>query len=176
MLVAMAGLPGVGKSTLARRLAAVLPRAVVLDKDPIRAALFPLPTLEYSTLQDDFVVDLMLQTAGYLLDKDPAWLVILDGRPFSRAYQVLRLAHFCEQKAVPLRVIHCTCPDEAARQRLELAARQNSHLAANRSYALYLQMKAAAEPVPVPCLEIDTTRPVQACLFQALDYLFPTQS
>lgn len=58
MIIAMAGLPGVGKSTLARALAARLD-AVVLDKDRIRASLFPPSHVDYSRDQDDFCIDVM---------------------------------------------------------------------------------------------------------------------
>jgi predicted kinase len=53
MLIAMAGLPGTGKSTLAHHLADAC-ASIVLDKDSIRAALFPIDQVEYSTRQDDF--------------------------------------------------------------------------------------------------------------------------
>jgi predicted kinase len=66
ILVVMMGLPGSGKSALARRIAPVLP-AVILDKDAVRAALFPPAEIEYSLQQDDFCVEIMLQTAAYLL-------------------------------------------------------------------------------------------------------------
>src|SRR5258708_1848329 len=66
MIVIMAGLPGTGKSTLARALSQCLP-AAVLDKDSIRASLFQPAYVEYSRLQDDFCQEIMLQTAGYLL-------------------------------------------------------------------------------------------------------------
>ena len=68
MIVIMAGLPGTGKSTLARALAQRLPGAV-LDKDAIRAALFQPAYVEYSPAQDDFCQEIMLQTAAYLLAK-----------------------------------------------------------------------------------------------------------
>ena len=65
MIVAMAGLPASGKSTVARLLATRLP-AVLLDKDAVRGALFPSAEIDYSTAQDDLCVDVMLQVAGHL--------------------------------------------------------------------------------------------------------------
>ncbi|MGH3919724.1 MAG: AAA family ATPase [Pseudonocardiaceae bacterium] len=50
MIVAMAGLPGVGTSTLAGALAPRL-HAVVLDKDRIRAGLFPPSYVDYTADQ-----------------------------------------------------------------------------------------------------------------------------
>ena len=79
MLVILAGLPGTGKSTLARALAGRIGGAV-LDKDIIRRALFAPEDIEYTAAQDDFVMDLMLQTARYLFEKNPARVVFLDGR------------------------------------------------------------------------------------------------
>lgn len=90
MLVLMAGLPGTGKTTLARRLAIRL-RATVLDKDCIRDVLFAARDVEYTTRQDDFVVEVMLQTASYLFAKDFNRIVLLDGRPFSNSSQIERV-------------------------------------------------------------------------------------
>jgi predicted kinase len=69
MIVIMAGLPGTGKSTVARSLAQRLP-AAVLDKDIIRAALFSAAHVEYSSEQDDFCQEIMVQTASYLLGEE----------------------------------------------------------------------------------------------------------
>lgn len=68
LIIVMAGLPGTGKSTLARLLSQRL-SAVVLDKDSVRAALFSSSDIEYSDAQDDFVVGVMLQVAEYHLKK-----------------------------------------------------------------------------------------------------------
>jgi predicted kinase len=57
MLVVMAGLPGTGKSRLATGLAQALP-GVILDKDRIRAALFPPEEIEYSLPQDNFCMQI----------------------------------------------------------------------------------------------------------------------
>jgi len=90
-LVIMAGLPGSGKSALARALAAEL-RGVVLDKDQIRAALFPPELIEYSQQQDDFCMELLLQTAGYIARNTAVPFVFVDGRPFVLREQIKETA------------------------------------------------------------------------------------
>jgi predicted kinase len=69
MIVMMAGLPGTGKSTLARELA-VRTSGRVLSKDEIRGAIFQPGEIEYSTRQDDYCFRIMVETAGYLLARD----------------------------------------------------------------------------------------------------------
>jgi predicted kinase len=180
VLIVMAGLPGTGKSTLAQALAQALP-GLVLNKDQARLALFPPEAIAYSAPQDDLVVHILLLLAAYYLDLDPQRRLILDGRPFTRQYQVQQVLGFARDKTgrlgfypgreIPLRFIECVCSEEVARQRLERAARRGAHPAANRDYALYRQMKASAEPIPLPHLVVDTAADLSVCLRQCLDYL-----
>src|SRR5437660_10233414 len=81
MIVLMAGLPGTGKSTLARALAGRT-SGRVLSKDEIRHAIFLPEEIEYSSRQDDYCLRLMLETAGYLLSQTPERLIFLDGVHF----------------------------------------------------------------------------------------------
>jgi len=170
MLIALAGLPGTGKSRLGRALAAELP-GIVLDKDLIRAALFSPGDIEYSTEQDDFCLAIMLQVAGYLLRKDPHKLIILDGRPFARRYQRAELVAFTDTHGGDLVIIECVCSDETARHRLERDAATTSHLASNRDYALYQTLKAHFEPIEESRLVVDTDQDLQICLALALTYV-----
>ena len=62
MLVAMAGLPSSGKSTLAACLEEEI-GAVVLGKDVVRAALFPPCVLDYSAVQDEVAMSAIYQAA-----------------------------------------------------------------------------------------------------------------
>ncbi len=170
MIIAMAGLPGTGKSAIASRLRTELP-AVVLDKDRIRAALFPPGHIEYSMEQDDFCMEIMLTTAAYLLGKDRGQHVILDGRTFSRQYQTVTLDMFAARHNVPLKIVECVCSDEVARQRLTQDVADGMHLAGNRDFSLYLAIKARYEPIREPKLVVNTENDLDACVAQSLGYL-----
>ena len=73
MIVLIAGLPGTGKTTLARELARQV-NGRVLSKDDFRHAIFLPEEIEYSSRQDDFCLQLMIEVSGYLLSRDPATL------------------------------------------------------------------------------------------------------
>jgi predicted kinase len=63
MLIAMAGLPATGKTTVATRLAQEL-CGVILSKDQVRAALFPLPVLDYSAAENNISMAAIFQAAA----------------------------------------------------------------------------------------------------------------
>ena len=168
MIVLMAGLPGTGKSTLARALAAQCP-SVVLDKDEIRAALFPPAYLEYSAVQDDFCQSLMFETAGYLLQRHPDLRIFIDGRTFSRAYQLQNAIAAANRLSTPCRILECVCDEETARLRLEQT--RASHPAQNRTYELYKRLQAEFDPIPSPKLVVDTGSRLEDCVFAASVYL-----
>ena len=164
MLVLMAGLPGTGKSTLSRALAAEL-GGMVLDKDVVRAALFPPADIEYSTEQDEFVVRVMLKVAGYILRKDPARYVFLDGRTFSRSYQLRRATGYAEAIGQSWRIIECVCSDETARQRLSA---DDGHPAKNRDFNLYMEVKARFEEITLLKTIVNTDKPLAECVKLAI--------
>ena len=172
MIVMLAGLPGTGKSSIARELARALP-AVIVDKDQIRAALFPAARITYTTEQDDFCLRVMLQTATYLLRQQPDEPVILDGRTFSRTYQVQLIEQYATELDVPLVIIECICSDETARQRLERDAAAGRHLAGNRDYALYLAIKARFEPIREPKLVVNTDHLLRDVVARCIAYIGP---
>jgi predicted kinase len=170
MIVMMAGLPGTGKSTLARVLAERLPGAV-LDKDTIRAALFQPADIEYSLAQDDFCQAIMLQTAAYLLNENPELHILLDGRTFSRRYQRERVMEFCAQVGTTWAMVECECTEQSALRRLAEAAARKSHVAANRTPELYHRIREAWEPSEEPKLVVNTDASLEVGLERALGYL-----
>ena len=150
----VAGLPGTGKSALARQLSAQLQGAVV-NKDQVRAALFEDRWIEYSVEQDDFVMGLMLDTAAWLVRKACPF-VFLDGRVFARAYQRDRVHAFAHSIGQSCRIIECVCEEEIALERLRRDLRTAMHPARNRDEALYFRTRDAFEPIPQPKLVVDT--------------------
>jgi len=168
LLIAMAGLPGSGKSTLARQLARQLP-AVVVDKDRLRAALFPPNEIDYTDSQDDLCFEAGLQATAYLLKKGRT--VILDGRTFSKTYQMDHLRQFAGTAHTRLEIIECCCTDEVAAARLTRSQAAHIHPAANRNFALYQKLQAQAEPIRLPHLVVDTSEGIEQCVARCLEYL-----
>jgi predicted kinase len=143
MIVIMAGLPGTGKTTLARELAARCGGRVV-GKDEIRHAIFAADEIEYSARQDDFCMQIMLEVAGYLLRHDPGRKIFLDGRPFSRRYQIESVVNAAAAMHQSWRILECVCGEEVVRRRL---GKQLGHPAGNRDFELYLEVKARFEAI-----------------------------
>lgn len=167
----MAGLPGTGKSALASRLARAL-NGVVLSKDTVRAALFPGAALDCSSAQDEIAMAAVYAAAEYLLVTNPARPVFIDGRTFSKPGQLDAPFALAAKLAAPLRVIECVCAPEVAEARIAAAHAAGTHEALNRTPELHAKARAAAVPLTVPRLTLDTGAvALSDCESRALAYL-----
>jgi predicted kinase len=152
--VLFAGLPGTGKSTLARAMAERL-AAAILDKDRVRSALFPGPLTDYSAEQDQLCLRAMLDAAAYLTERQRVEYIFFDGRTFSTQSQIEDVLLAAKQAGARWRILHVTCADAVAEQRL--ARSDPSHPAQNRDPALYRSIKQHFEPILQAKLQVDTT-------------------
>jgi predicted kinase len=166
--VLFAGLPGTGKSTLARVMAERL-GAAVFDKDRVRGALFPGELTDFSTEQDQLCLRAMVEAAVYLTERRRTKYIFFDGRPFSKQAQIEEVLRAAEGAGARWRILHLTCADAVAEGRL--AAHDPSHPAQNRDPALYRRIKQGFEPILQAKLEVDTTLGIDPQLEAVEGYL-----
>jgi predicted kinase len=166
--VLFAGLPGTGKSTLARAIAGRLD-AAVLDKDRVRGALFPGALTDYTAQQDELCMRAMLEAAAYLTERKPVEYIFFDGRTFSKQAQIEDVLQTAARAGARWRIVHVKCADAVAEERL--ARSDPSHPAQNRDPALYRRIKQQFEPIAQAKLEVDTTSGTRAVLTAVEEYL-----
>jgi predicted kinase len=163
----MAGLPGTGKSALAGELAKRTGGRVIA-KDEIRHALFSADEIEYSSSQDDYCLQIMVETASYLLERDRTKLILLDGRPFSRRYQIENVVNAASHLHQSWRILECICAEETVRRRLEEQALAAAHPAVNRNFQLYLDVRSRFESITLAKTVINTQNSLQTCVEQGI--------
>ncbi|MCY3004076.1 MAG: AAA family ATPase [Planctomycetota bacterium] len=152
-LVALAGLPGTGKSALAKELAAAL-GAPVFDKDVLRRELFGAQAA-YSPEQNDAAVRKCHEAARAAF-AGGASDVILDGRTYARREQVEALRSFAREVGAALVLVELRCEAEVAKRRIEVDRERGAHLAPDRSSELYERLARLAEPLEAE-LVLDST-------------------
>jgi hypothetical protein len=111
-------------------------------------------------------MELMLEAARFLLQTAPTRKIFLDGRTFSRRYQIDRVLNFAHELSQLWTILECVCSDESARRRLD-AEPDASHPARNRTFTLYLEVKARFDPIAYPKIIVDTDQSLDECLARA---------
>ena len=162
MLIIVCGLPGSGKTTLARALSRRL-KAVLLSSDAIRKGLFPKPS--YSDEEKRAVYDEMALRAGRELasGKD----VIADAT-FYKAWQREAFLSLAAEKGARSAMILCTLEEEHARVRL---GRRRPGGMSDADFGTYMKLKAEFEPIREGHLVIDTHTPLRERVEKTLSYL-----
>jgi predicted kinase len=151
LIVIICGLPGVGKSTLAKSLAPLI-KATILSSDKIRKELFLNPT--YSPFERKLVYDVMIILADYL--KKAECNCILDAT-FNREESRLEIIEKLQLDEGQFHIIECSCPEEVVISRLKSRKEDYS----DATIEVYQKMKKIYEPVQVDHINVDTTLPPQ---------------
>jgi predicted kinase len=157
VLIVFAGLPGVGKSTLARRVGAAMP-APVLPVDPIERIYGAAGPEAYGAvaalaeLQLDLGLSVVVDAVNPVAESRELWLDLAD------------------RAKVPLRVVEVWCADEDEHRR-RIEARQATDPAyAEIDWVRVLERRAEYQPYVGRRVVVDTTVPGDP-LNSVLDYL-----
>ncbi len=165
MLIVFRGLPGTGKSHLARALIARRPSLLVLSRDSLRISMIAHPTFEDD--EKALVDELILSMTGFLLARGRD--VVIDGMALSSADQVEQFASAAEGRGATVRIIECACSEETALARIQQDL--GTHPAGDRGAPLYFSVKSRFQPLSRPSLQVDTEKPVEDNLAEVLRYI-----
>jgi predicted kinase len=166
-VVVLVGLPGAGKSTLARALASRIPDARVIDKDQVRHALFA--PCDYSAAERDVTFSAMLDAARYHLGRGR--VVVFDGLTFSRRVEVEAVEQVAVDSGAFSSVIVCDVPIAVAVERVERDAGSGDHMAANRDGDLVRRVAAEMEEPPGDYLTVSMVGDLEPVVADVLAYV-----
>ena len=147
MIVIICGLPGTGKTTIAKKLAPIID-AVVLSTDKIRKELIPNPT--YQRKERELIFDVMVLLAKYLHSSHKSCILDATFNKESSRNQVKNDLKLSENQFF---VVECTCPEKIILFRLE--NRKDDY--SDADIFVYQQMKKIYDPVTSKHITIDTS-------------------
>ena len=148
MIIIICGLPGTGKTTLAKCLAPLI-HATILSTDKIRKELFSQPT--YSREERELIYNIMLLVAKYLHKAGKS--CILDAT-FNLEKSRIEVKEILSLDEKEFKIIECHCPEQIIISRLN--KRKNDFSDAGTS--IYFKMKKIYQPVQMPHIDIDTSK------------------
>jgi predicted kinase len=152
VLTVLMGLPGCGKTTVARRLHAIAPQLIILSRDLVRRELFAHP--DYSAGEKGDVFDELLSRAGRELSDGRD--VLIDGMTFSHGAERERAAASAHEAGATFLMVHCDCPLEVALARVRAQAiGARAHPAGDRDEALVREVAARFDPISSTVARLD---------------------
>lgn len=163
VVVALMGLPGAGKSTIARYLLSELPLHGV-DRDAIRAAMFP--RCDFTSEEKAAANAAVLAAVDANCRLGRASLV--DGMTFARANELEGLRSRVVSAGYRLLPLCIECPVTVAQTRIAAQARAERHLASDRTASLIAEIAARFDAPPPDAVRIRGDQPEEEMCRDAL--------
>lgn len=156
VLVVMSGLPGTGKSTVARALAARFP-LLHLETDALRGVLFPRPT--YAAAENARLFPAVHRLIGALLDQRLP--VLFDATNLGESSR-RRLYRVADEREAVLALLSVVAPEGVVRERLARRAGRgrDPEDRSEADWETYRKMRENVEPIRRAHLVIDTSHDV----------------
>ena len=148
LIIVFCGLPGVGKTTVAKKLAPLID-GIILSSDKIRKELIPQPT--YERYERELIYHVMMLLAKYLHKAGKNCILDATFNKEEFRNQVKKKTHCRNDQFF---IVECSCPKDMAISRIK--HRKGGYSDAN--VTTYLRMKKIYESVKAKHLRIDTSK------------------
>lgn len=146
-LILMSGLPGTGKSTVAKKIQKKLPKSVILQSDSLRKELFPEPT--YSAEESQMLFTTLQAVTRSLIKTEH--IVIFDATNLKPAFY--EWVHDVETAGFFVEIVEVVCPEKVALQRIK----QRKNSLSDATVEVYKMLRDSAEPITRPHTTVNTT-------------------
>ena len=166
VLIMISGLPGTGKSYLARKLAEKLP-FVVIETDFVRKTLFPKPT--YTAQESGLVHGTCHRLINKLLNKGVR--IIFDATNLIE-HQREMIYHLAEKAAAKLIIVRTAAPEEVVRERLRRRKEEPvPHDISDADWRVYKRMSRRQQRVGRTPLVVDTSGDIERAVNKILQIM-----
>lgn len=164
VLLLLSGLPGTGKSFLARRLAEALP-FVIIESDVVRKILFPQPL--YTAQESRWVHRTCHALMARLLKRGVR--VIYDATNLIEYHREL-VYRIAQKAGARLVVVKTVASEEVVRERLR-ARQEEARELSDADWRVYRRMASRQEQVSHPHLVIDTSEDLEEAVAKVLRFI-----
>lgn len=154
IVIAVMGLPGAGKSVVARAIEDQLGLRRVC-RDLIRAAMFPRCNYSFIEKRAAYRSLLLALEINCMLGVGS----VIDGMTFSRRSELDRVAELAAKHGIVTIPLLVECPPDVARERVARDLAANRHLALDRTPETVNEVLSRRDPPPEGTLTVDATLP-----------------
>jgi predicted kinase len=154
VVVALIGLPGAGKSVVARALTDQLGLRRVC-RDTIRHAMFPTCSYSFAEKRAAFRAAMLALEINCM----PGESSVIDGVTFSRRRDLERVDAVIRHYNFTAIPVFLDCPPHVAHGRIAAEIEHNRHVARDRTPELVYEVQARFDPPPPSALLVDATQP-----------------
>ncbi len=155
MVVALMGLPGSGKTSLAEALAPRIPARTV-SRDGVRAAMFR--PCDFTDREKAAAFRAVLEAVRANCELGQS--TIVDGMPFSREGELEAVRQAGREAGGWTLAVLCSVPVEEAQRRVRAQAEASKPVAEDRDADLVAEVAGRFRPLPEGTVELDATRHV----------------
>ena len=118
IIILMVGIPGSGKTFLAKSLSKKL-NCEFLNRDLIRTSIFPKKYIDHSKLQNNIAFEVLFKVLKQLISNNKPEYIIVDGKPFSKNYEIEEFKNEIDKLSAKLIIIHVTASIDIISSRLQ---------------------------------------------------------